>query len=420
VHRAAKHGREAAARQAEILELRWRVAELEAGYTRRSKRCSRGESMKPTPMGEASLDHRLSVLVVDDVPSNVALLTAMLVGRGYVVDAVTTGQEALRRAEASPPDLILLDISMPGMDGFETCRRLKANPLVATIPVIFLSALSDPLDKTQAFKAGGVDYVTKPFETREVLARVETHLRLARLQRELEENNRTLQARVEAQVREISEAHLATITALSKLAESRDDETGNHIVRVEHYCQALARTLAEGSDFAPARDPAFASNLFHASPLHDIGKVALPDAILLKPGPLAPEERRTMEGHTLLGASTLAAVQARYPNNAFLNMGIAIARSHHERWDGTGYPDGLVEEAIPAAARIVFLADQYDALRSVRPYKPSFDHPTSCKILLEGDDRTRPEHFDPNVLRAFRALRDEFAAIHARLHAMAD
>lgn len=359
--------------------------------------------------------HRPSLLVVDDVPSNVALLTALLQGRGYLVHAAESGEEALRLADAVSPDLILLDICMPGLDGYETCRRLKCDARFREIPVIFLSSLSDSLDKVRSFSVGGVDFVSKPFESAEVFARVATHLRLAALQRTLAEHNRTLQARVKAQVREISDAQLATIVALSKLAESRDDETGNHIARVEHYCQALVRPLMDQPGFAPASDPGFAADLAHASPLHDIGKVAVPDAILLKPGPLTLQERMTMQRHTVCGAQTLAAVLARYPNNAFLCMGVAIARFHHEHWDGTGYPDGAAEEGIPPAARIVALADQYDALRSVRPYKPAFDHATACRILLHGDERTRPTHFDPRVLAAFGDLQTEFAAIYARL-----
>jgi putative two-component system response regulator len=360
-------------------------------------------------------EHQPSILVVDDAPSNVALLTALLKGRGYLVHAAESGEEALRLAESVSPDLILLDICMPGLDGYETCQRLKGDARFRAIPVIFLSSLSDAPDKVRSFSVGGVDFVSKPFEPAEIFARVATHVRLATLQRTLAEHNLTLQARVDAQVREISDAQLATIVAMSKLAESRDDETGNHIARVEHFCQALVRPLTDHPGFALASDSAFAANLAHASPLHDIGKVAVPDAILLKRGPLSAEERVTMQRHTVCGAHTLADVHARYPNNAFLNMGVAIARSHHEHWDGTGYPDGLKEEAIPPAARIVALADQYDALRSVRPYKPAFDHATACRILLHGDERTQPMHFDPRVLAAFAELQADFATIYAKL-----
>ena len=300
---------------------------------------------------------------------------------GLKIRPVPSGKLALHAATIAPPDLILLDINMPEMDGFEVCRRLKADENLRAIPVIFLSALSDTSDKVAAFRAGGIDYVTKPFQVEELRARVETHLKLRRLQRRLEEQNERLQELAQEQVKEISDSQLATILALTNLAESRDDDTGNHIRRVQGFCRLLAKRLRGERAWAPTVTPSFIANIGHASALHDIGKVGIPDRVLLKPGRLDDGEFAIMRSHTVLGANTLAAVREQYPSNAFVNMGIAIARSHHERWDGSGYPDGLAGDAIPLPARILTVADQYDALRSTRPYKPAFDHQRAYAII---------------------------------------
>ena len=355
------------------------------------------------------------ILAVDDTPANLLILIATLNAQGHRVRPVLDGRLALEVARRTPPELILLDIRMPGMDGFEVCAQLKKDPLLAEIPVIFISSSLDTSDKVQAFAAGGVDYVTKPFHVDEVLARVEAHLKIRRLQVALDRYNRSLQEMVRTQVKEISESQIATILALAKLAESRDDETGHHIARVQRYCMALARRLcADGVVPETARD-GFLENIYHASALHDIGKVGIPDGILLKPGELTPGELETMKRHTIIGAETLAAVLEGYPGNAFVRMGVEVTRSHHERWDGSGYPDGLSGEAIPLAARIVMLADQYDALRSKRSYKRAFDAERTYAVLTEGDGRSDPRHVDPRVLAAFRAIRTELDAIHEEL-----
>ncbi|MGH9425029.1 MAG: HD domain-containing phosphohydrolase, partial [Terriglobia bacterium] len=279
------------------------------------------------------------------------------------------------------------------------------------IPVIFLSSLSETVDKVKAFAVGAVDYITKPFQPQEVQARVATHLKLYYLQGELERHNQHLQELVQEQVKEIVDSHMATIFALAKLAESRDDDTGNHIRRVQAYCKVLALRLGRQALLDLNIDDAYVADLFHTAPLHDIGKVGIPDAILLKPDRLTPEELAVMKTHTLIGASTLEEVLRGYPDNMFVKMGLKIARSHHERWNGSGYPDGLTGEAIPLAARILALADQYDALRNARPYKPPFAHKKACDIIIEGDGRTMPEHFDPRALQAFIDSREQFESI---------
>ena len=361
-------------------------------------------------------ERRPDILIVDDTPANLRLLGGMLGKQGYKSRPVPSGALALQAIESEPPDLILLDINMPGMNGYETCERLKADARFRDIPVIFISALGETEDKLRAFSAGGVDYVSKPFQFAEVEARISTHLRLRALQRELEQHNRHLSELVTAQVKEISDAQHATIFALAKIAEAKDEDTGAHLLRVRQYCRAIAERLGERKAFpVPVLiDREFVEVIEWASPLHDIGKVCVPDAVLLKRGPLTPEEWAVMKRHTTAGSETLEAVLLRHPRNAFLRMGTDIARSHHENWDGSGYPDGLAGESIPLSARIFAIADRYDAMRSRRPYKPSLSHDEVVRLILEGNDRSRPEHFDPRVLLTFREMEGEFAAIWDR------
>jgi putative two-component system response regulator len=245
-----------------------------------------------------------NILVVDDTPANLQLLANMLKERGYKTRPVPSGILALQAAQSDPPDVVLLDINMPQMNGFEVCERLKADEQLKDIPVIFISALNEIMDKVKAFSVGGVDYVTKPFQIDEVQARVETHLKLRSLQRELEMHNRELEKLVQAQVKRISDTQMAMIFALAKLAESRDDDTGMHLERVQIFCRRLAARLKQRSPWSEHIDEAFIENIFHASPLHDIGKVAIPDHILLKPGKLTPEEFEVMKTHARLGVSS--------------------------------------------------------------------------------------------------------------------
>jgi len=359
-------------------------------------------------------DRKPDILIVDDTPANLRLLSGMLGKQGYKSRPVPSGALALQAVESEPPDLILLDINMPGMNGYEVCGKLKGDERFRDIPVIFISALGETEDKLRAFSAGGVDYVSKPFQFAEVEARIATHLRLRALQRELERHNRHLSELVAHQVKEISDAQHATIFALAKVAEAKDEDTGAHLLRVRQYCRAIADRLGERNAYPGRIDRDFIEIIEWASPLHDIGKVSVPDAVLLKRGPLTPEEWAVMRTHTLVGARTLESVLVSYPRNAFVQMGVEIARSHHERWDGSGYPEGLAGEAIPLAARIFTVGDQYDALRSPRPYKPPFDHDWAVRVILEGDRRTSPAHFDPRVLTAFREVAPELSRIWDR------
>ncbi|MEI6518460.1 MAG: response regulator [bacterium] len=353
-----------------------------------------------------------TIMIVDDSLANLKLLQDILQTNGYRVLAFPRGMLALQAAVRNLPDLILLDINMPEMDGFEVCRRLKADTRVQHIPVIFLSGRSELADKLQAFAVGGVDYITKPFQFEEVQARVEMQLTICRLRREAEQHTLHLEELVNAQVREISESQVATIFALAKLAESRDDDTGKHLKRVQEFCKFLAIQLSNNSCYGNMINDAFVDYLYKASPLHDIGKVGIPDAILLKPGKHTPEELYIMKQHTKIGALTLTEAQNQYPRNQFINMGIEIARSHHERWDGTGYPDGLAGDAIPIAALIMAVVDVYDALRSKRCYKEAFAHEKSCDIILQG----RNTQFDPVIVDAFLTQEKEFDRIRTEMN----
>ncbi len=347
------------------------------------------------------------ILVVDDTPANLQLLTNMMKERGYKTRPVPSGMLALQAALSNPPDLILLDVIMPEMNGFEVCQSLKADEKLKDIPVIFISALNEVLDKVKAFSVGGVDYITKPFQFDEVQARVDTHLKLRHLQKELEKHNQQLGKLVQAQVKKISDTQMALIFALAKLAESRDDDSGMHLERVQAFCKRLAQGLAQRSRFGRQVDEKFIENVFHASPLHDIGKVAIPDRIILKPGKLTAEEFEVMKTHAKLGAEKLEAVQRKFPGNAMLDMGIAIARFHHEKWSGEGYPQGLAGEAIPLSARIMAVVDVYETLRAKRCYKPAFSHEESAEIIIKSSGT----HFDPEIVKVFVDLKEEFRAI---------
>lgn len=344
------------------------------------------------------------ILIVDDTPANLRVLSEMLKQQGCRARTVPSGKLAIQAALNKPPDLILLDINMPDMNGFEVCKILKEDDKLKGIPVIFISALTDTIDKVKAFSAGGVDYITKPFQFEEVKARVETHLKLRHLQTELENYNLNLKELVNEQVKEISNAQMTTIFAMAKLAQSRDDDTGKHLERVQIFCKLLAEELRKKEEYGLIINDTYIENIFHASPLHDIGKVGVSDNVLLKPGKLTAEEFEIMKGHATIGAETLQEVKRHYPQNGFIGMGIAVAKFHHERWDGTGYPNGLAGENIPLSARIMALADVYDALKSKRVYKPAFSQEETCKIIRNSSG----SHFDPNIVEVFLKIQNEF------------
>ncbi len=360
---------------------------------------------------ELSLNHS-KILIIDDEPEILELLSGILTAKGCNVRTVTDGLKTLNETTDFLPDLILLDVDMPVINGFEICAFLKRTSHLKDIPVIFVSGMSNVEDKMKGFQCGGVDYITKPFNLEEVEVRVDTHLKLRSYHRELEVINKKLEQKVQSQVREITELQMATIFALSKLAESRDDYTGRHLERVQGYCRMVAECLGKSSPYQDVVDACFIGNLIMASPLHDVGKVAIPDNILLKPGKLTPEEFVVMKTHTLIGANTLEQVRQKYPASEFIHIAIGVARSHHERWDGLGYPDGLFQEEIPLEARIMALADVYDALRSRRCYKEALSHENSCDLIYEQSGRL----FDPVVVDVFRKIELEFAELSRTLN----
>ena len=323
------------------------------------------------------------ILIVDDSPEAIEVLKNAL-PKNYKRQVALSGEKAIKLLETSEelPDLILLDVLMPDMDGYEVCRRLKKDNRFKDIPVIYLSALTDTKDKVKAFEQGGVDYIEKPFQIEEVRARVETHLKLSYFQRELENKNNNLKQMVEEKVEEISESQIATIFAMAKLTESRDKDTGDHLKRIQLFCGLIAEKLSTHPKYKNKINRKFIDILQKASPLHDIGKVGVRDVILLKPGKLTVEEFEEMKQHTSIGASTLEEVYQRYPGNNFVKIGIEIAESHHEKWDGSGYPKGLCGEEIPLSARIMALADVYDALRSKRVYKDAYSNEQTRDIII--------------------------------------
>ncbi len=353
-----------------------------------------------------------TILVVDDTEVNVDILVAAL-GGSYDIAVALDGETALETVRREPPDLILLDIMMPGMDGYEVCRRLKEDEALAKIPVVFLTALTEIENKTKGFEIGAVDYVTKPFEVLEVQARVRTHLSLVLARRELEQQNEILEERVVERTRELAQTQDVTIHSLASLAETRDNETGQHILRTQHYVKALAEYLAGIPDYAGLLDPWTIQLLFKSTPLHDIGKVGIPDAILLKPGKLTEEEFEIMKTHAELGYQALAKAEAAFnleEKPFFLKYAKDIALTHHEKWDGRGYPKGLKGLEIPLSGRIMALADVYDALICRRVYKPAFPHERAAAIIREGSGA----HFDPGVVEAFNSIENEFREIALR------
>jgi putative two-component system response regulator len=338
-----------------------------------------------------------SILIVDDLEANVLLLTRILASAGYTAVASTMNPlevSALHRNHHY--DLILLDLLMPGMDGFQVMEGLREIEPDGNLPVIVITA--QPAHKLRALQVGARDFISKPFELAEVLARVHNMLEVRLLDKALHNYNEVLEQRVQERTADLKENYLETIFTMTRAAEYKDKDTGAHVKRISYYCRELARMLG--------LDEAFIDQIFFASPMHDIGKIGIPDRILLKPGGFTPDEWEIMKGHTLMGAEILGNSKSPY-----LKMGAEIALNHHERWDGGGYPNGKQGEAIPLSARITNICDVYDALRSKRPYKPAFDHLKVVDIITRGDGRTLPEHFDPVILAAFKQNHQLFSDI---------
>ncbi|MDN3920760.1 response regulator [Roseateles violae] len=378
---------------------------------------------KTSPQSAFDTAAKPTVLVVDDVAENLLVLGEAL-HTEYEVRVANCGEQGLAAASMTPPPaLILLDIMMPDLDGFEVLKRLRADERTQGIPVIFITAMNSVMDEQQGLSLGAVDYVSKPFNAAVVLARVRTHIELKIARDRLADNNRWLEQEVQRRLHQSLLVQDLSLRALACLAEARDNETGHHILRTQRYVEILATGLREHPRYAAALAGPRLAMIVKASPLHDLGKVGIADAILLKPGRLSAEEFEQMKGHTRIGAEAIdrAIAQASAAFDAddetladdafeFLLVGREIALGHHEKWDGSGYPTGLAGDAIPASARLMALADVFDALMSKRVYKPAFPlHET--RALIEAG---RGQHFDPAVVDVFIERIDEFAQIAQR------
>jgi putative two-component system response regulator len=355
-----------------------------------------------------------TILIVDDTPDNIMLLSRLLKDR-YNTKVANNGSLALQIAQATPGlDLILLDVMMPGLDGYETCRQLKANPVTADIPVIFLTAKNQVEDEAMGLSLGAVDYIAKPISPPILFARVATQLTLAGARRQLQAHNENLEKLVQDRTAQLALMQEAIIMAMGTLAETRDNTAvtkgDHHIRRTQHYVRALARHLQQHPRFAQDLTDENIELLYRSVPLHDIGKVGIPDRILLKPGGLDREEFEVMKLHAVYGRDAIMLVEKHIGGtNGFLMFAREIAHSHQEKWDGSGYPDCLAGEQIPLSARLMAVADVYDALISRRVYKPAFTHQQALDVMRKG----RGTHFDPDVLDAFFEIEGEFAAIAA-------
>jgi len=328
----------------------------------------------------AALQAEHTILVVDDSPGNIALLCQILES-SYAVRIATSGERALQIVfDDNPPDLILLDVMMPGINGLEVCRRIKSNPDRRGIPILFLTSLGDMEDEELGLQLGAEDYIVKPISAPIVLARIKTHLALY-------DQTRHLEHLVDLRTRELQAAQLEIIMLLGRAAEFKDYTTGNHIIRMSHYCRLLGEEIGMG--------PAATDILFHAAPMHDVGKIGIPDGILLKKGKLDPAEWKIMQRHSEIGAQILGE-----HDDELLAMAQIVALTHHEKWNGSGYPQGLKGEAIPLVGRIVAIADVFDALTSQRPYKIAWTVEQAITYIENGAG----DHFDPALIAPFKSV----------------
>jgi putative two-component system response regulator len=339
---------------------------------------------------------KFKVMVVDDTETNIDILVETLSDK-YKVMVAIDGESALQDIEQNSPDLVLLDIMMPGIDGYEVCRVLKKNPLTMNIPVIFITALSEKEDEAKGLALGAVDYITKPFNPELVKARVRNHLELKKYQDNLENL-------VKARTMELDLTQEVTIECMTTLTESRDPETGGHIKRTKQYIKILAQKLRYNPKFKDFLDDDTIELIYKSAPLHDIGKVGILDHILFKPAKLTDGEFETIQKHCKIGASAIYTAEKKLGKNSFLHYAGQIAGTHHEKWDGTGYPKGLKGEQIPIPGRMMAVADVYDALITKRVYKEAYSHNKAVKLIFDG----RGTQFDPDVVDAFMETEDEF------------
>ncbi len=342
------------------------------------------------------------ILIVDDQALTRELMTLVVQTQGHKTLVATGGEEALAIAAEHPLDLVILDVLMPGMDGFEVARRLKALERTRNVPIVIVSSLEDKGSRIKGLAAGADDFLSRPVDRLELKVRVQNLLRMKRIQDQLAGQNAVLERRVELRTVELERSNRETIRTLIRAAAYRDDETGAHVKRMGLYATHLSQRLGLDAEFCTA--------IGYASQLHDIGKIGIPDRILNKPAALAPDEWTEMKTHTEIGGQMLALNSSPY-----LAMAADIARAHHEHWDGSGYPKALKAESIPLAARITKLCDTYDTQRCHRPYKPALDHAGAASSILVGDSKARPAHFDPALLAAFSECVVDFRDIFETL-----
>jgi putative two-component system response regulator len=356
------------------------------------------------------MDSKGRILIVDDNAMNVDILRRIL-RKEYDLETAANGADCLAKIPAFQPQLVLLDIMMPGIDGYETCRRIKSSAVGPFVQVILVSGKGSTAERLQGYAAQADDYVVKPFDHDEMLSKARVHLRLARTQgqlaaakQELEIYANDLEQLVARRTQQWAATQDMTVFALAQLTDSRDPETGEHISRIRYYAQTLAEELQCNGPYRAMIGDRFLEDLYRGSPLHDIGKVAVPDAILQKPGKLTPQEFEQIKLHVLVGGDTLENARNYVGRGTFMDMAADIARYHHERYDGSGYCAGLQGQAIPLAARIVALADVYDALTSPRIYKPAYAPDYARQIIRDESGA----HFDPAVVDAFCACFEKF------------
>jgi len=338
------------------------------------------------------------ILIVDDQERNIKILSFHCKKQGHEICEARNGREAIDIAKKELPDAILMDVMMPEMDGLAATERLKSDPATKHIPIIMVTALDSREDRLAGIQKGADDFLTKPVDSDELILRLKNNLRNKEFHDFLQDHAKILEQQVKKRTEQLYSGYIDTIYRLTLASEYKDEDTGAHIKRISHYTRELSAALGMPSEFT--------DTMQNASSMHDIGKVSIPDAVLLKKGPLDNDEWVVMKTHTTIGANILQGSES-----PLLQVAVDIALSHHERWDGKGYPRELAGEEIPLTARIMNICDQYDALRSKRPYKAAFDQEKTVKIIIDGDGRTMPEHFDPEILAAFKKTTDIFEDI---------